>query len=461
MAATIFLWDKRPYFLIDTDDLDPAVADTLDRELSYQVPDAEHTTAYKNGEWDGYHRLFRESSNDSYYFPVGLLTRVTDVLDMLGVEYVVEGLTYPGKGDMGYEWNTDMTLRDYQQEATDEAISHGSGMVVLPTGAGKTLIGLRLMYRLQHPTVIFVHRQEIAEQWAEQIEEMLGVDVARNYGGDHENGDVMVALYQSVYDTDEGEVRDDVDLRRFEVSLFDEAHNVAADTFAAVARDVPAQFRFGFTATPDREDNATLRVIGATGPIIADLSPERLIDEGYLAEPDFDIIDAPKPADPGAYDDWHGEYDEMIVKNQRRNKAIAEKVRGLEKPTLVTVERKDHGEMLEALMKDNVGDVAFVHGNAADRPERIQQFRDGDLPVMIATRGIVGEGFDVSGIASIVIAGGMKSKTSMIQQVGRALRPGTEKAVIVDFWDHGRWVGDHSEKRIRAYRSYYGSEYGP
>lgn len=448
---TLTLSDRYPYVFVEGD-LGEPVRRAIDEELSYYVDGHEYSDAWQNDEWDGMHHLFRQAKNGAWYFPVGVLDRVQAILETYGAAYETEGLTRPGRGDIDFEWDSDIELYDYQREAVDEAFTHGSGTIVMPTGSGKTIVGLYLMSVLRRSSAVFVHRKEIADQWVGQIQDVLGVDPAVCYGGVREAGDVQVALYQSVLE--EGEVRDDVRLDH-DVVLFDEAHVVGADTFSAVAMAITAPYRFGFTATPEREDNATLRVIAGAGPIIADCSVERLIEQGDLAEPEWIIQEAPSSG--SRYRNWQTEYKEEIVTNHRRNRLIQQTVADASKPCLVTVERIAHGEHLEAL----IDGAAFVHGDSSDRDERIQAFRDGDLDVLVATRGIVGEGFDVPEIASICIAGGLKSETSMIQQVGRSLRTGeTGTAEIIDFIDRGVWIAKHSEKRIRAYQDYYG-EYGP
>lgn len=449
-SVTISLWEKAPYFFINGD-LPEYVREQLDEELSYEVDGHEYTDSWKSGDWDGREYLLRQTDDGTWFFPIGLLKHVRTVLDANGVDYTVEGLNRPGRGDMDFEWLADFDLREYQQTAVDDALVAGAGVIAMPTGAGKTVVGIRLMYELQRPALVLVHNKEIADQWVESIEEYLGVEAARYYGGDRENGDVQVALYQSVHM--DGEVVDDARLNH-DVLIADECHSVGADTFSDVALSVTAQYRYGLSATPERADNAELKVFGGTGPMIADLSVERLIEEGYLAEPEWELIEAPSSGT--RYRSWQDEYREEIVKNSRRNRRIATVVDEIADPCLVTVERIEHGERLEAL----IDGAEFVHGSASNREDAIQSFRDGGLPVLIATRGIVGEGFNVPEIESFVVAGGLRSEVSTIQQVGRALRPDTGTATIVDFFDRGQWISDHSEQRIRTYSDYYG-EGGP
>jgi superfamily II DNA or RNA helicase len=448
MTITLSKWDKAPYVFVNGS-LPERVRNALDSEMSYPVEDAERTKAYKEGRWDGKERLLRESQNGNVYFPLGLLSRAVNILESFGLDYSVEGITRPGRGDKDVSWATEMELRDYQQDALDEALRRGNGLIAMPTGAGKTLIGIRLLYEIQRSGLVLVHRQEIAEQWADEMEEILGVDVARCWGGDRESGDFQVALYQSVFE--DGDVRDDVRLDQ-DVLLADEAHRVGADTFSRVALSTGAKYRYGFSATPERTDNATLKVIGGVGELISNISPEALIEDGYLAEPEWELIESPRQ--DGYYDNWHAEYKGEIVTNTRRNEVIANKVAELPKPCYVHVERIEHGEILENMIPE----ARFASSETSDREEVIESFRDGELDVLVST--LLGEGFDLPQLHSLVMAGGMKTEVGAIQKVGRALRPGTDTAKIVDFIDNGRWVSDHSEERIRVYREYYG-EYGP
>lgn len=449
MTVELQRWEKAPLVFIEGD-LPDEVIRALDSELSYEVEGATYSDAWKSGEWDGKHHLFRKARNGSRYFPVGAFFRVREILDTFGVTYTVDGITLPGRGEKEVSWNTDMTLRDYQQDAVDDALTWGMGIIAMPTGSGKTLIGLRLMYELQRSALVLVHRKEIAAQWVEQMEDILGVDVARCYGGVREQGDFQVALYQSVYDGDNG-VRDDVRVDH-EVLFADEAHRVGADTFSDVVLDVNAHYRFGMSATPEREDNATLRVVGGTGDLIADITPQSLIEQGYLAEPKWRLLDSPRAG--SSYRNWQGEYKGEIVENAGRNEMIAEEVERLPKPAYIHVERISHGERLESM----IDGAKFVSSDSNDREEVIEAFRTGEQQILIST--LLGEGFDLPELRSIVMAGGLKTEIGAIQKVGRALRPGTDEAVIVDCIDKGRWVGDHSEERVNTYKDYYG-RYGP
>lgn len=457
---TLSLWDKRALIFIDGD-LPDAAADAAVEACSFEVDGHEYSDAWQSGEWDGTMQLFRQNSSGKWFFPIGLLPKVTRIFDLHGLTYAVEGLTRPGRGETAYEWPGDLELREYQAGAVTDALTAGSGIISMPTGAGKTVVGLRLIHELQHPAVVFAHTTEIAEQWVTRAADRLNASVSRAFGGDFETGgDVTVALYQTLYDG--GDVQEHPALDA-PVAVFDEVHRVGADTFSEVALSSAAPYRYGLSATPERNDNQTLRVIGGTGELICDVSVEDLIDDGYLAEPEWRLLDAPKVN--GRYRNWQSEYKAAIVENAARNEMLVTEVEDVPKPALMTVEQINHGERLTSLLAGRGVDVAFVHGSASDRSENLSAFRDGELDVLVATSSLVGEGFDVPEIASFVVAGGKKSRVSILQQVGRALRPDTGTAVIVDVLDKGTggyksWVGEHAAERLRVYREYYG-KYGP
>lgn len=457
---TLSLWSKRALIFIEGE-LPDSAADAAVEACSFEVEGHEYADSWQSGEWDGRVELFRQNTSGKWFFPIGLLPKVSRILELHGVSYDVDGLSRPGRGDTDYTWPGDLELREYQSDAITDALTAGSGIISMPTGAGKTVVGLRLINELQHPAIVLAHTTEIAEQWVTRASDRLDADVSRAFGGDFETGgDVTVALYQTLYDG--GEVREHPALKA-PVAVFDEVHRVGADTFSEVALTSLAPYRFGLSATPERSDNQTLRVIGGTGELICDVGVEDLIDDGYLAEPEWRLLDVPK-AD-GRYRNWQSEYKAAIVENQTRNELLVDEVGSIPQPTLLTVEQINHGERLTSLLTDRGHDVAFVHGSASDREENLDAFRSGQLDVLVATSSLVGEGFDVPEIASFVVGGGKKSRVSILQQVGRALRPDTGTAVIVDALDKGTggyksWIGEHAAERLRVYRDYYG-KYGP
>ena len=118
------------------------------------------------------------------------------------------------------------------------------------------------------------------------------------------------------------------------------------------------------------------------------------------------------------------------------------------------VVRIDHGEML----KERIPGSVFLSGkdNTTLRQATLKKFAKGEIKVLIST--LLGEGTDVPSINCFIAAGAGKSPIGVIQRAGRALRiaPGKKTAIIVDFRDSGKYLGDHWSERYNTYKEIYG-----
>lgn len=171
----------------------------IDQELSYKPVGYDRTDAYLRGDWDGRVQLFKQSrSGSSWYFASGLLSRVTNVLDIFGVPYTVQEATPKEFDPHGFEWVSPLTLRSYQQTAVDKAYAARGGVISLPTGAGKTVVGLKLVSMFDVPTLILVHTRELLYQWRDEIKLHLGVDAGLVGDGQADFRAITVATLQTI-----------------------------------------------------------------------------------------------------------------------------------------------------------------------------------------------------------------------------------------------------------------------
>ncbi len=434
--------ERFPLFFIEGN-LPQSVAKELDNQLSYQ----------EKGKRDGKNRLLQKTPTGTHYFPSGLLFQVKKTLEENDIPHQVIETRKKLPPTLNLTWRK-YRLRPYQTQAVNTFLQKTRGTISLPTGTGKTLIGLRIIYQLKRPTLITIHQKEVADQWVQKIKEVLGVNAAQLYGGKRQNGPIQVALYQSIYR--DGKLRKDVKLNH-DFLIADEVHRVGAKTFQNVAKATSATYRLGLSATPKRQDGADILIWAGTGPIIQQYPPEWMVEHGYLANPVFKIYDTPKAGTN--YPTWRQEYESEIVENPYRNHKIAQEATRLatnDRTVYIHVERIKHGEKLESMIPN----ALFVHGNSKNRTETVNRFRQGKLNILIST--LLGEGFDAPLMDAIIMAGGLKSEVMTIQKIGRALRPGGKgDAHIIDFRDKGRYVGKHFQKREEAYKDYYGRYYRP
>ena len=439
---------KYPYYFIDQRDLDHKLYRAIDEELSYYQQGYEFSQDYQAGRWDGKIHLLRQTRSGDFYFPAGLLDRVLRVLEAFGVRYKIIDTVDTDYTRLGLTWNG-YELRPYQQRAVEQALQAGKGVIALPTGAGKTLIGLRLIYSYDCSTLICVHSKELLWQWHRKIREVLSYDAGLVGDGFKTFKPITVAMMQTLTKIQQ--------LPAFTLLIIDECHHAPCETLYRIAMRVNAPYRFGLSATPRREDGSDMKIWAATGEICAQITPEQLISMGYLARPEFWIVDVPAvPLSAKARRNWQAAYSGGIVRNEQRNKAIRAVVERLVsegRQVYVHVERIAHGELLSKLLN-----CPFLSGkdNTARRQKVLKDFEAGRVRVLVST--LLGEGVDIPSIDAIVMAHGMKTTIGTIQKVGRALRVRSDKesAVIVDFADKGKYLAEWFESRIRAYREFYG-----
>lgn len=452
---------SRPYYFLQGE-IDPVVFRAMRRALTYIPADAARRLEYRRRNEDGILEecLLGRAITGDWYFPVGVLGRVIEILDVIGMDYRVQNdVELPGD-PLGLEWKTDKVLYDYQAEAAEIAYLNGGGTICLPTGGGKTLVCLRLIYAFDHRALVMVHSRELMRQWRDEIRRTFDIDPGLVGGGFKENwDDITVASIQTIASRVKRGKVDEIDLN-YPVAVLDECHRVPAQDSYTVAMLYNSPVRIGASATPYRTDGREMKIWGAIGDICVQITPVDLIRRGYLTRPRFVILDPPY-VKMRKVNDWHDAYYDGIVANQYRNQMIVNTARSLVEDghkVYIHVERIEHGDIL-AIMFD---DVPFIHGTTpkAERDGTIAQFAGTELDCLIST--LLGEGVDIPAMTAIIMAGGLKTQVGVVQKVGRALRlsPGKEEAIIVDFRDKGPWLSRHFQERMNVYRESYGEYVG-
>ncbi|WP_422647199.1 DNA repair helicase XPB [Actinoalloteichus caeruleus] len=181
-------------------------------------------------------------------------------------------------------------LRDYQRQAADAFWAGGSGVVVLPCGAGKTLVGAAAMDRAKSTTLILVTNTVAGRQWKRELiartsltEEEIG-----EYSGERkEIRPVTIATYQVITRRSKGEYRhlELFDSRDWGLIVYDEVHLLPAPVFRMTA-DLQSRRRLGLTATLVREDGREGDVFSLIGPKRYDAPWKDIESQGWIAPAD-------------------------------------------------------------------------------------------------------------------------------------------------------------------------------
>jgi superfamily II DNA or RNA helicase len=226
------------------------------------------------------------------YFPRACLGDVRDALEAAGLAVQVEWAG-PECPEIDRDVSLKIELRDYQREAV-EAVTHNfaGGVVVLPPGSGKTILGAGVVSRLETPALVIVHTKDLLEQWIGAFDKALGIKAGRIGGGRKARIEpITVAMIQTLVRWDHTKLRDLGD--RFGVVIVDEAHHCPASTFQRVLRAIRSYFRIGLTATPERDDGRTPLLYWTMGQIAYRLGHRPLADKGHLLLPTVRAVRSP------------------------------------------------------------------------------------------------------------------------------------------------------------------------
>ncbi len=404
------------------------------QDLTYDNPEYKSRVRYDyyTGNTHRHIEEFVEDSN-SITIPRGYLHRLQNP------EIIDKTLSF----DTELDTNLHLKLRDYQLTASTLFIRKKQGVVVIPCGGGKTVVALKIIHRLQQPTLIIVHTHDLLEQWGENLETHLSVkQVSKLNGSTKEIGQITVATIQSLNTYDLEKIKD-----RFGLVILDEAHHVPANTFRKVINHFPAQYRLGLSATPFREDGLNDLLFHTMGDIVYETSYPRLIDVGYLIKPtyteiptEFDIAPKKTTKTGRIILDWH-KMTNYLIQNDKRNQIILNTILRTHKKGelgLVLSGRIEHLEFLCKEMKTHNLVCEILIGNTPKekRKEILDDAKAGNVDLLFSAN-ISDEGLDLPNLNTVYLTFPNKSEAKVIQRIGRILRPfpGKTNAQIFDFID--------------------------
>ena len=445
------------------------VLQDISMACSFELAGSEHSPKVVSGVWDGYINLFKEKTQR---FPAGLLSQVAAVLQTHKIDYSIEDKrTAPNYKIQAYDL-VDVCFYAFQKTAIETALKKQRGIIHVATGGGKSVIIAALCLALSDLNVcIFVHRNTLMRQ-LETLLNKNGVSVGIVGDGEKRIRKINICSFQTILHNHRGGTvkltqknvekmihKDHLKLiRDAEVLIVDESHHISANLFKFVTSlTTNAFFRFGFSATPYREDGRELLLHSGLGKTIVKHTPSNLIQLGILEKPNVIFIKVPKF--PGLGRDYRKAYKKAIVENSLRNEMIVQAAVGVckkNKTCLIAVKEIKHGQILFELLQGVLPNkkITYVTGASGDGVKKLEilaELNNRKLDIVIATT-VFGEGVDVPTLGVLINAKGGASKIDTLQLCGRVLRKAknySKKPVIIDFYDTTTpYLAKHARTRL-------------
>ena len=327
----------------------------------------------------------------------------------------------------------DWSLRPYQVEAAESFWHGGSGVVVLPCGAGKTLVGAAAMAHASATTLILVTNTVSARQWKDELvrRTSLTADEIGEYSGtSKEVRPVTIATYQVLTTRRKGAYPhlELLDARDWGLIVYDEVHLLPAPIFRMTA-NLQARRRIGLTATLVREDGREGDVFSLIGPKRYDAPWKDIESQGWIAPADCVEVRVSLPsADRLVYATAEPEERYRLASCAREKVSVVRRLveRHAGAPTLVIGQYLEQlAELSTALGVD--GEPAPVISGETPVKERqrlYDAFRSGEVGLLVVSK-VANFSIDLpSAEVAIQVSGSYGSRQEEAQRLGRLLRPG-------------------------------------
>ncbi|MEV6234110.1 DNA repair helicase XPB [Saccharopolyspora shandongensis] len=323
------------------------------------------------------------------------------------------------------------TLRDYQQQAVQSFWAGGSGVVVLPCGAGKTLVGAAAMAEAQATTLILVTNTVAGRQWKRELIERTSLteeEIGEYSGEKKEIRPVTIATYQVITRRSKGEYKhlELFDSRDWGLVVYDEVHLLPAPVFRMTA-DLQSRRRLGLTATLVREDGREGDVFSLIGPKRYDAPWKDIEAQGWIApaeciEVRVTLTDNERLEYATADADERYKMCSTARTKAPVVKAILDRHPG--EPALVIGAYLDQlHELGEAL------DAPIVEGSTKnkEREELFDAFRRGEISRLVVSK-VANFSIDLpEASVAVQVSGTFGSRQEEAQRLGRLLRPKADR----------------------------------
>ncbi|TDQ04570.1 DNA repair helicase XPB [Labedaea rhizosphaerae] len=334
----------------------------------------------------------------------------------------VDGEAHPIELD-----EADWHLRDYQRNAAAAFWAGGSGVVVLPCGAGKTLVGAAAMAHAKATTLILVTNTVAGRQWKRELvaRTSLTEDEIGEYSGERkEIRPVTIATYQVITRKTKGEYRhlELFDSRDWGLVIYDEVHLLPAPVFRMTA-DLQSRRRLGLTATLVREDGREGDVFSLIGPKRYDVPWRDIEAQGWIAPAEcIEVRVTLTENEQLQYATAEPEERYKLCSTANSKLAVVRSIvdKHAGEPTLVIGAYLDQLESLGAAL-----DAPIIQGSTSNREREslFDQFRRGELRTLVVSK-VANFSIDLpEASVAVQVSGTFGSRQEEAQRLGRLLRP--------------------------------------
>ncbi len=349
--------------------------------------------------------------------------------------------------------------RPYQREAVRQWLANaGRGVIVLPTGAGKTVVAFMALEQVPVRALVVVPTIDLLRQWRVGLIEKAGVpaeQVGVVGGGERSLRPITVMTYDSA-------AMRRRDLSSFALLIVDEVHHLSAPTYRAIADKAAAPWRLGLSATLERADGTHADLAGLIGPEVYRRLPAELARKGHIASyQERRIFVDLSPDERCRYDalmaEWKwfvatrrsqfrrgSNFFEQLIRRSAHDPAARRALQAHHQARMIALNADSKIDRVEELLAKHGGENvlifseynAMVHAVSrrlavpaityrTDSEERrliLERFRSGKYSKLVSGR-VLNEGVDVPDANVAIVVSGSSATREYIQRLGRVLRP--------------------------------------
>lgn len=388
--------------------------------------------------------------------------------------------------ELALEHRTARTPFEHQAESMARWKANGNrGIVVLPTGAGKTFVAELAIVAVQRSTLVIAPTIDLMSQWYDVLSTAFDCKIGLLGGGYHEIADITVSTYDSAY------IHADAYGNRFGLVVFDECHHLPSPTYLMASESMIAPYRLGLTATLERSDGREHLLDDRVGPVVYTRGIRDLAGS-HLADYDVNTLTAKLSEEEAmTYEDNRETYRQFLrdkgidmskpegwsrfIMLSSRSREGRRAFMAYREQRRVAITPASKIDVLEGLLRQHAKDRVIIFTNDNDtvyrisrtfllpaithqtdvkeRKEILERFNSGAYPAVVTSR-VLNEGVNVPDANVAIILSGTGSVREHVQRLGRVLRRKEGKRAVLYEVITERTVEERVSGRRREHDAY-------